>query len=148
MLILYKEMEFLEKKLKGFTLIELMIVVTIITILISLILAGIFVGQKQAVETRTISNLRQCAIAIIAYAKNSGGYCPDTQSDLTAGSNPYLDNLEVTKNGEGATFSLDCAGLNIYQMSLDEVLASDSSGENPSNQAVYGDGHVSLADGT
>jgi len=138
----------LKRKLKSFTLVELMIVVVIISILISLSLTGIFIGQQQALETRTMSNLRQCSIAIYSYAKNNGGDCPNNWSDLTAGSNPYLDSLEVTKNGKGITFNLDCAGRNIYQMSLDEALASDSLGEDPSKQAVYGDGHVAIMGGT
>jgi prepilin-type N-terminal cleavage/methylation domain-containing protein len=138
----------LEKGLRAFTLVELMIVVVIITILITLTLSGIFLGQQQALETKTISNLRQCAIAIYSYAKNHDGSCPNNWSDLTAGSKPYLDNPEITKSGKGVTFNLDCAGRNIYQMSLNETLASDSLDENPSNQAVYGDGHVAMTGGT
>lgn len=133
---------------KGFTLVELMIVVVIITILISLTLAGIFIGQQQAVETKTASNLRQCAIAIYSYSRNHKGNCPNNWSDLTSGAEPYLDNIEVIKNGKGEALNLDCAGRNIYQMTLSEVLASDSLGGNASHQAVYCDGHVSVVNGT
>ncbi|MDP8261630.1 MAG: prepilin-type N-terminal cleavage/methylation domain-containing protein [Candidatus Kappaea frigidicola] len=134
----------MKRKLKSFTLVELMIVVVIISILISLTLTGIFIGQQQAIETKTMSNLRQCGIAIYSYAKNSGGYCPNNWSDLTTGLNPYLDNSEVTKSGKGDIFNLDCGGRNIYLMFSNDILASDSLGADPSNQAVYCDGRVTL----
>jgi prepilin-type N-terminal cleavage/methylation domain-containing protein len=141
-------MAVLQVKEKAFTLVELMIVITIITILIAMALGGIHLAQQQALETKTASNLRQCAIAVYSYARNNKGACPGSWNDLTEGQSPYLDNLEVTKSGKGTVLNLECAGKNIYQMELNDILISDTAGNMPSNQAVYGDGHVSIENGS
>jgi prepilin-type N-terminal cleavage/methylation domain-containing protein len=119
-------MAVLEASKRSFTLVELMIVITIITILMAMALGGIYLAQQQALETKTASNLRQCAIAVYSYARNNNGACP----------------------GRGVEFNLECAGKNIYQMELNDILISDTAGDKPSNQAVYGDGHVSIVNGS
>jgi prepilin-type N-terminal cleavage/methylation domain-containing protein len=141
-------MAVLEASKRSFTLVELMIVITIITILMAMALGGIYLAQQQALETKTASNLRQCAIAVYSYARNNNGACPGSWNDLTEGQSPYLDGLEVTKSGRGVEFNLECAGKNIYQMELNDILISDTAGDKPSNQAVYGDGHVSIVNGS
>ncbi|MCK5306681.1 MAG: prepilin-type N-terminal cleavage/methylation domain-containing protein [Candidatus Omnitrophica bacterium] len=133
---------YLSKRRAGFTLIELMIVITIISILIGLILTGLFQGQVQAVKINVSNNLRQCAIGIYAYSRDHAGQCPGSWDELTGGSAPYLDTVKVTKNITGDDFVLDCAGDNMYKMELSEPLASDVNGAKPTNLYVYGDGHV------
>jgi len=135
----------MKKKISGFTLVELMIVITIISILIALILTGVHQAQNEALDIETSNNLKQCAIAVYAYAKNHGGDCPDNWSDLTGGTKPYIDNAEATKNATGSQFDLTCAGDNLYQMGFSEPLISDTNGPSASGRIVYVGGHVGLS---
>jgi len=63
---------------KGYTLVEVMVVIVIMMILASMVLVGFSRAQKTAQATECISNLRQIGILIINYASQKGsGYLPD-----------------------------------------------------------------------
>jgi len=63
---------------KGFTLVEVMVVIVIIMILASMVLVGFARAQKRAQATQCINNLRQVGVLIINYAnQKGGGYLPD-----------------------------------------------------------------------
>ena len=68
-----------EQQTKGFTIIELLVVVSIIAILIGLLLPAIGKAREQARLTISQSNLRQMSIAHVAYAVEWG----DAQLSLT-----------------------------------------------------------------
>jgi len=71
-------MSWLIKRQKGFTLVELMVVITIIMVLSSLVVAGLGRAQKQARTILCNNNMRMIGSAIIGYAnKTGGGFFPN-----------------------------------------------------------------------
>ena len=54
--------------LKGFTIVELLVVISIIALLIGILLPAIGNARDKARTTTSVSNLRQLAVAVNAYA--------------------------------------------------------------------------------
>ena len=61
---------------EGFTLVEMMVVITIIMILSSLMVVGLARAQKEGKTLLCANNLRQIGTVVISYANNSGGFFP------------------------------------------------------------------------
>src|ERR1700733_15695795 len=61
---------------RGFTLVELLVVISIIAVLIAILLPAITRAQSAARRTACMSNLHQIGIAIVNYTDESGGYIP------------------------------------------------------------------------
>ena len=131
------------KNLKGFTLIELMIVMVIIGILLSLLLPGVFQGRQQAIKTQCQNRLRQDGIALYSYAKDNDGTLPTAASwftELTAGSSPYLDTDTVTYCPKDGTtrYTAQYGTSNLYNLTSGSKLLDCSN----HNIDLYADGHV------
>lgn len=62
------------KKYKGFTLIEMLIVITIIALLASLILVGMGGARAKARDSRRIADLHNVQNALELYYAKNGGY--------------------------------------------------------------------------
>lgn len=60
----------------GFTLVEILVVIGIIAILIALLLPALARAREQANRTACMNNVRQLAIAAIAYANDNKGIFP------------------------------------------------------------------------
>jgi len=70
------EMEAHMKSSKGFTLIEVLVVVAIIALLISILLPSLAAARAQSRTTICLSNLHQAGVAITTYTVENKGFVP------------------------------------------------------------------------
>ena len=83
----------------GFTLLELLVVVTVIALLVTLLLPVVKVVRDRAREIRCLANTRQLGLAFMAYGADNSGAIPQAWVTTNAKLNwcvstePYLDGL-------------------------------------------------------
>jgi prepilin-type N-terminal cleavage/methylation domain-containing protein len=80
------------EKRRGFTLVELLVVIGIITILVGLLLPVLAKVRDAALTTQCMSNLRQEGVAVNQYVNDSHGFLPPylLAGNYTATNAPYI----------------------------------------------------------
>lgn len=87
---------FTSSKVRGFTLIELMIAIAIIFVMLSILAAAFFEARQNSRDRTRVSDLTQIQFAIAAYSETNSSYpVPDTPQEIQHG---YIRVLKGTVN--------------------------------------------------
>ena len=89
---------------KGFTLVEIMIVVAIIALLAAIAIPNLLRARVNANEANAQAVLKTIATAAESFGAANNGLYPDVMTDLTGATPPYL-NENYTGNRQGYTFA-------------------------------------------
>lgn len=104
----------MNKKNKGFTLVELLVVIAIIAILVVLILVALGVARQKARDSQRKTDLRSIQTALELYASDNGTYPADQATVYSTAMETYLKpmptdplNVNVTAGHYGYVASTD-----------------------------------------
>ena len=99
----------MKKNNKGFSLLELLIVVAIILIIATIAIPSLLRSRQAANESAAVANLRTVNTAQVTYLSSSGGNFGDLPALVAAG---LLDSTFTSGGGvkAGYTFSVAAAG--------------------------------------
>ena len=106
---------------RGFTLVELLVVVAIIALLIAILLPALQKARKSANQTVCASQLRQLGMAMYMYANENRGYFPGFQGAVA----PYFNNRLVGFANPPAFPSPSSWGLIVKYLGKPESVRSD-----------------------
>jgi len=99
-----------EKK-RGFTLIELMIVIIILGVLVALATGSFVSSQKKSRDSKRKNDIRQVALALEAYVNDKGRYPPAGSNGEIAGCAPDDQTIcpwgEIFQDQNGTTYMVE-----------------------------------------
>jgi prepilin-type N-terminal cleavage/methylation domain-containing protein/prepilin-type processing-associated H-X9-DG protein len=93
---------------RGFTLVELLVVIAVLAVLVALLLPALQRARNQARAVACMSNLRQIGMALVTYASDNRMAIPHRLSEFNGSSYPWYYFL----NGRSASGTVYLAGLN------------------------------------
>ncbi|EIQ00525.1 prepilin-type N-terminal cleavage/methylation domain-containing protein [Opitutaceae bacterium TAV1] len=123
---------------RAFTLIELLTVIAIIGILAAILIPTVGTVRKAANETKSLSNLRQIALAMNVYADESKGVFPAAYSLIEGRETIWTTTLVPYLGLPGRVYS---ASQSIYASPLAQIPVRDSSqdsGVMPCTYSLHG----------
>jgi len=122
----------MNKKLKGFTLIEMLIVITIIALLASLILVGMGGARAKARDARRIADLRAVQNGLELYYANNSAYSDatswtDLKTDLaTVGCSQIPNDPDKTKSYQYCSLDNNLNYILAAQLETDDAALTES----------------------
>ena len=146
-------MRYPEGNRRGFTLIEVLVVITIIGLLILLLLPAIWAARETARRIKCINNLKQFGVGINQYIAVSGLFPPGnsgrTQFSVHALILPHIEQLQVYNQINFNNISIlesfgnttvGRAGISMFQCPSDSYCSSPVSGDaiSPNNTNYAG----------
>lgn len=125
---------------KGFTLVEIMIVVAIIALLAAIAIPNLLRARLTANESNAQATLRTISTACETFAAANNGNYPANEAALTGANPPYLNRAYNGQSLQGFTFAVNAAaagytvtatpvtcgttGNNVYTITTGGVLTS------------------------
>ena len=98
-------MKALFKRLKSFTLVELLVVVAIIAVLVGLLTPAIAGARERTRRVKCVSNLRQIGLGMKMYATDNNGDFPDKYLGSTVNCYEHLRPLSNVLSNVGYIFT-------------------------------------------
>ena len=120
------------KKLKGFTLVELMVVVSIIAILTAIVLANLGQSRAKSRDAKRVSDVNQIQLALTLFFDRCNTYPtgPLTPASSVAGCSfdfsSFLSKIPTDPTGSAYLYAVDCANSPVTDFHLGTVLETTS----------------------
>ncbi|MBI1975183.1 MAG: prepilin-type N-terminal cleavage/methylation domain-containing protein [Parcubacteria group bacterium] len=109
---------------KGFTLVELLVVIVIIALLATAGLVGLRSAQRAGRDAKRIADIRSLQGPLEIYFNQNGSY-PNALSNLTGGSNPIIARIPAPPGG--GSYDYDNCGTNNNTYVIGATLEQKSS---------------------